>query len=98
MSATIESNYTTCTATASEPLTVDHLKEVIAAIANMPPEPFGEYMRKRGFSPEDGYRLVLPETLRERCGPLVPRYVGFTDAVEAPFIYMDPTQWLKTIP
>lgn len=87
-------SFTTSTTTASEPLTLDKLKEAMAAIESLGPEPLGEYMRKQGMPPEEGYRLLLPETCRELVGPFVPLYVGFTTSSDAPLIYMDTRQWL----
>jgi hypothetical protein len=90
-------NFTTTTATATQnkPLTLVDLEAAIKLLSSIGPEPFGEYMRKQGFDPKDGYRLALPASMREQCGPLVPSYVGFTTAADAPIIYLDPTQWLR---
>lgn len=88
--------FTTATCTAPvEPLTIEKIKEAIAKVEALGPEPFAEYMRKQGMPQEDGYVLLLPESLREKVGVFVPHYVKFSYLPDAPCIYLDLMRALK---
>lgn len=47
-------------------------------------DPIKQFMLKHGFNPEKGDLLVLPESLREECGPFPSKYVRFSDSVLQP--------------
>lgn len=88
-------NTTTTTSTSTEdaaPPTIEKIKE---AMAQLGPEPLAEYMRKHGMPQEEGYILLLPESLRDSVGVFVPHYVKFSNLPEAPCIYLDVMRALK---
>lgn len=51
-------------------------------LADIPPEPIGEWMREQGFPPETSLAL-LPETMRSQL-PFWPEYVRFSVDVKEP--------------
>jgi len=63
------------------------IAQVANVMANLSPEPFGEWMREKGFDPKDSM-LVLPESMRATAdleGPFVlPSYVKFSPMVSSP--------------
>jgi len=65
---------------ASEPLTLEKIKEVMKLI---PPEPIREYMIKKGYNPDDGWSVIFPESYRTRLGfswfISIPEYVNFSN-------------------
>ena len=71
--------YTTTTTSAQldEPLTIEKVKEAVAKLKALGPEPIGEYMRKQGFPPEKGGLMILPEQMRDQVGMFPPSYVAF---------------------
>lgn len=80
--------FATMASTASapvDPLTLDKLK---AVIADIPPEPIGEWMREQGFPPETSV-LMLPETMRSHL-PFWPSYVRFSLGAAEPMLARRP--------
>lgn len=59
-----------------EPLT---LEKIMAAIKLIPPCPFKEYMVKKGYSPDNGWKMILPESSRYCVGGY---YTNFPDYVQ----------------
>lgn len=81
-------NQTNTTTGPEELLTIDKLNLVKRMLeAELDLDPLAEWMRALGFDP-DRYLLVLPEAMREKCGPFPPRYVRFA-AVSQPYIMLD---------
>lgn len=60
-------------------------EEIAWHINRVPPEPFGEYMRKQGAAPEDGWIMVLPQSMC-RPGALLPAYVRTSPILKEPVI------------
>lgn len=54
------------------------LRQIEDALAAVPPEPIGEWMRAQGYPPAVS-TLVLPESMRAAVGPWPPKYVVFSD-------------------
>lgn len=66
------------------PLTVEHLLE---AIQQVPPDPLAELMRRHGYDPEKGWRLLWPASLKVDWGPLgPPGYARLTGMVDEPTV------------
>lgn len=80
----------TCTTSASSapPLTVEGLRKLIADLeALMPPvDGLAALMRERGFDPDRGCVLFLPESMRSLAGPFPPKYVRFSAFIPAPIM------------
>lgn len=68
-----------------ESLTIETLLD---AMAKIPKEPIGEWMREQGHPPEE-WNLILPEHMKPDPVPaLLPKYLGFSKFVkEAVFLY-----------
>jgi hypothetical protein len=72
------------------PITLEMIEHAKAAFdAACGPEPFGEYMRKAGFPPEDNWVLFLPASMVVDK-TLLPRYVQVTTLFEDPTFIMSP--------
>jgi hypothetical protein len=68
-----------------EALNLDALfAEMRRVLASIPPEPIGEWMRSKGFPPEQ-YIVVLPKAMREHL-IFPPRYVLFSYLPDVHFI------------
>lgn len=67
----------------------DLLASMEMALASMPPEPWAEFMRKKGYPPQQGWVLILPEGCREAAGALHPSYVRFSDRLQEPVFVQD---------
>lgn len=81
----------TTASTTSEPLTVDAIREAIAHIQALGEGPIRRYMRDKGFDPENGGMLVLPESMRNQFGQFgAPRYVKFSAIVQNGLMFIDP--------
>jgi hypothetical protein len=72
---------------ADKPLSFDALKEAIVA---MPKDPLAEWMRDKGFNPNNGCKLILPEFMRDVAGKLPPDYMLFSEYVDSPLL-VDPS-------
>ena len=77
---------TTSTVPTTPPTTLT-LAAVEKLLADIPPEPIGEWMREQGFPPEASL-LVLPETMRGQL-PVWPSYVRFSVDVSSPVLCLD---------
>lgn len=77
------------TGTSQKPINLEKMAQIIAEIEAKHPCPIAQYMRREGKPPEQGYLLVVPETLRLDFGPFPPRYVMFHHSVGAPVIVRD---------
>jgi len=61
--------FTTSTATVpQEPLTLEKIKEAIALLQPLGPEPFREFMLKQGFAPEDAAEWIEFEDYKVQQG------------------------------
>lgn len=83
-----------CTATyprLENPLSAEQMIENLhMAMAEIPPEPIGEWMRTQGKPPEEWF-VVLPEELRKSASDwALPVYVKFSLAVAAPIFVPRP--------
>lgn len=68
---------TTRTTSAAAPTTFD-LAALEKLLADVPPEPIGEWMREQGFPPETSV-LILPAAMRDKLPPFGwPTYVRFS--------------------
>jgi hypothetical protein len=86
-------NVMTFAATKEEsPLTLkEALEKLRKAAESIPPEPFAEFMRKRGRDPKDGWVFVLPlAAWRPSFGSALPDYVMFHPHVETPLFIKKP--------
>lgn len=84
--------FTTASATA-EPLTIDAIREAVGHLQALGEEPIRRYMREKGFDPDKGGRLVLPESMREKFSSMFgpPWYVKFSKIIEKDgFMFIDP--------
>lgn len=77
----------TSTTTSTSSITLADMERVVEMLKGFDLDPLAEWMRALGFDP-DRYLLVLPEAMREKCGPFPPRYVRFA-AVSQPYIMLD---------
>lgn len=81
---------TTTTGTAPI-LTVDVLKSVMEAVKGLGEDPLVVLLRRHGFDPERGGRLLLPESLREMFAPWgPPHFVLLHPVVTQPIMFTDP--------
>lgn len=77
----------TSTVSATPPATLD-LAALEKVLADIPPEPIGEWMREQGFPPETSL-AILPETMRSQL-PIWPSYVRFSLGVTEPTLARRP--------
>jgi hypothetical protein len=69
------------------PLDVAAIDKMLKAMADVVPEPIGEWMRSKGFPPESSL-LILPYAMAE--GFLFPpQYVRFSRLVSSPVLCQD---------
>lgn len=78
---------TSAVSTSTAPATLS-LASLEKALADIPPEPIGEWMREQGFPPETSL-AILPLTMRGLL-PFWPEYVRFSVHVGAPTLARDP--------
>lgn len=81
----------TSTVPTTIPASTGTTEQMLAAIekllADIPPEPIGEWMREQGFPPETSL-VLLPETMRSQL-PVWPKYVRFSLDVGEPVLAKD---------
>lgn len=75
------------TVSTAPPATFD-LAALEKLLADIPPEPIGEWMREQGFPPETSL-AILPETMRSQL-PIWPSYVRFSLGVAEPTLARRP--------
>mgnify|MGYP005834835029 CR=1 FL=1 len=76
---------TTFSSSTSSVLTISDIQKAIDVVNALPPEPFSQWMKEEGKSPDDGYELHLPVHVKQHF-PNVPSYVKFSRAVHVPII------------
>lgn len=77
-------------------MTLEKLNESMEALKALGEDPLKVYMRKKGFDPDKGCKLVLPESTREMFEPWgPPTFVHLSDLVTAPLMYRPPALWVQ---
>lgn len=71
-------------------MTSPTLEAILEAARALPVEPVRAFMLERGFDPDDGDKMVLPDTDEMRArgwGPFgPPNYVVFSKLIEQPLL------------
>ena len=82
---------TAAAATNQQAVTYGDLVRIADQLRKLPPEPMGEWMRKRGYPPEE-WVLVAPIEMRPDgiSEMLVPSYVRFSRLVTEPVFIRPP--------
>lgn len=88
----------TVAATDQQTVTFDDLERIADLLCKLPPEPMGEWMRRRGYPPEK-WILILPEQARPHLVSqmMMPSYVRFSDLVTEPVFIRPPGFFAQAI-
>ena len=83
--------HTAAAAAHQQAVTFNDLVRIADHLRKLPPEPIGEWMRKRGYPPEE-WVLVAPIEMRPEgvSEMLVPSYVRFSRLVTEPVFIRPP--------
>ena len=79
-------------------ITFDDLVRIADVLRKLPPEPIGEWMRERGYPPEE-WILIAPAGMRPEgiSEMLVPSYVRFSRLVPEPVFIRPPGFFAQAI-
>ena len=85
-------------ATHQQTVTLDDLVRISDVLRKLPPEPIGEWMRERGYPPEE-WILIAPAGMRPEGSSemLVPSYVRFSRLVPEPVFIRPPGFFAQSI-
>lgn len=82
---------TSTNAVASTDITLEKVLDAIALLKMLETEPARVFMISKGFAPESGGRLVLPERVKAALFPWgAPKYVLFSKITEQALLFRDP--------
>ena len=90
--------YTTAS-TAQPAFTMADLERMVRVVRSFPPEPIGEWMREKGYPPEQ-WHVVMPKHVQDAGdGPMVwPAYVTFSPYIDKPVFVAKtkkPVEWAQ---
>ena len=74
---------TSTSGTAQKTFTLDDFMRMAAALSSMPPEPIGQWMREKGYPPEE-WALWLPSSFKAQGPAIWPTYVQFSSLIDQP--------------
>jgi hypothetical protein len=84
------------------PLTLEAIQRAAKLLAETPPEPFREFMVRKGCPPDQGWVLLLPSTVRDEMTlpAILPAYVRFSPVVQGPVFMNGPmvNQMIEPLP
>jgi hypothetical protein len=83
---------TTATTSPTGPLTLEAIQRAAKLLVELPPEPFREFMVRKGCPPDQGWVLLLPSTVRDEMTlpSILPAYVRFSPVVQGPVFMNGP--------